>query len=242
MTTITQLPSLSTPDPLDELPIVDASEGVAENRTKRITYANLMASALPVGGKAADSDKLDGVDSAGYAKQSNTPSGAQVLTSVAGVPTWAAKAPDADKLDGNDSAHFLAATAQAADSAKLGNVAAANYLQTPSWVSFTPTITYAGGTTNPTSLVGTAKYFQIGKFVTFAMDMTLTRGSGDRTYIIIQAPVSLSLGGTGSCTHTIITSVFTQAAVYYSGGFTTSLGAAMARDGYFWMTCTYEAS
>ena len=60
-------------------------------------------------GKAADSDKLDGQDSAAFLGSS-------------------AKAADSDKLDGKDSTEFLGSTATAADSSKLGGIRAAAYV------------------------------------------------------------------------------------------------------------------
>ena len=68
-------------------------------------------------GKAADSDKLDGIDSTGFATATH-----------------------------NHDAAYLGITATAADSSKLGNVAAASYLQTPSAVASTPTPTASSGT------------------------------------------------------------------------------------------------
>ncbi len=67
-------------------------------------------------GKAADSDKLDGIDSTGFATSTH-----------------------------NHDAAYLGITATAADSSKLGNVAAASYLQIPSAVTSTPTPTASSG-------------------------------------------------------------------------------------------------
>ncbi len=100
-------------------------------------------------GKAADSDKLDGIDSTGFATSTHNHD-----TAYLGIT---AKAADSDKLDGKDSTDFslathnhdaayLGITATAADSSKLGNVAAASYLQTPSAVTSAPTPTASSGT------------------------------------------------------------------------------------------------
>ena len=60
-------------------------------------------------GKAADSDKLDGLDSSSFLGAT-------------------AKAVDSDTLDGRDSTDFLGTNATAADSAKLGGFAARRYV------------------------------------------------------------------------------------------------------------------
>lgn len=64
---------------------------------------------LPRSGTAADSDKLDGLDSSSFLGSS-------------------AKAADSDKLDGKDSADFLAANGTAADSDRLGGFAPTRYV------------------------------------------------------------------------------------------------------------------
>jgi hypothetical protein len=59
------------------------------------------------------------------------------------------------------------------------------------WNDWTPTITYAGGTTNPTSnTVNYARYKQMGKLVLFYLKSTLVKGTGDRTYTVYTLPVA----------------------------------------------------
>jgi hypothetical protein len=85
---------------------------------------------LAKSGKAADSDKLDGLDSAAFlgagakAADSDRLDG-QDSTAFLGS---AAKAVDSDKLDGKDSTEFLGASATATDSAKLGGFPANRYV------------------------------------------------------------------------------------------------------------------
>lgn len=141
-----------------------------------------------------------------------------------------------------DPTYFLAATAQAADSAKLGNVAAASYQLIPTWTTFTPTVTWAGGTTDPTSFTSTCKYLQIGKAIFMMVYLNIVKGSGDRTYIKIAPPVACANAASGDCTHTLVTSTFTVGAVYFSSGvFTVNFGT-LSRDGYLWLNAFYEAS
>ena len=95
----TNYPTQTTPDDADTLLAHDVSETVVGNKMKRTTWANIKAAIkaladtyyLGIASKAADSDKLDGVDSTLFARQNAAPSGNQVLTSVAGTPTWVDK-------------------------------------------------------------------------------------------------------------------------------------------------------
>jgi hypothetical protein len=71
----------------------------------------------------------------------------------------------------------------------------------PQWFNFTPTVTYAGGTTDPTSLTINYAYFSIiGTSVHTIIHGTLVRGSGDRTVIYFTTPLSVSGDFTGSVT------------------------------------------
>ena len=106
---------------------------------------------------------------ANFAKQSNTPSGAQVLTSVAGTPTWAAKAPDADKLGGVDSSLYARQNAAPSGNQVLTSVAGAPTWAVPSWTTLTAptfdlTIIDNGSGGQPT--LNRYCYFVLGKFCT----------------------------------------------------------------------------
>lgn len=68
-----------------------------------------------------------------------------------------------------------------------------NLIQRPIYetrtLSWTPTITYSGGATNPTSYtVNTANYKLVGGNLSMTLNATLVRGTGDRTNIIHTLP------------------------------------------------------
>jgi hypothetical protein len=88
----------------------------------KVKESPIMSNYLLTTGKAADSDKLDGVDSTGFATSGHDHSG--VYLPVSG------KAADADKLDGLDSTAF-----RTANSVKLSSLTIDDNVA----VSFTPT-------------------------------------------------------------------------------------------------------
>jgi hypothetical protein len=69
------------------------------------------------------------------------------------------------------------------------------------WLDWTPTVTYAGGTTDPTAVnLNYAKYMLIGDGVWFMISWSVTTiGSGDRTTVYFTYPVTkVHSGGCGS--------------------------------------------
>jgi hypothetical protein len=86
------------------------------------------AAFLSISAKAADSEKLDGYDSADFWRKAETVSYATAAGS-AGSATSATNAGNADTLDGNHASAFLGASAKAADSDKLDNYEAADFLR-----------------------------------------------------------------------------------------------------------------
>ena len=60
------------------------------------------------------------------------------------------------------------------------------------WTAYTPTVTYGGGTTNPTSLTPLAKYFRLGNYCTVNGHGYLVRGSGNRSQIYFSTPFNHS--------------------------------------------------
>jgi len=123
-------------------------------------------------GKAADSDKLDGVDSTGFATAGHDHSG--VYLPVAG------KAADSDKLDGLDSTNFVLASG-------LGTATA----YTPIWTASTSNPTLGNGTLQ-------GRYIQIGKlvvvFITFIFGSTSSFGVGNH-YLSLPFEAQSSGGG-----------------------------------------------
>jgi hypothetical protein len=86
----------------------------------------------------------------------------------------------------------------------LGNSIGTLY---PVWMDWEPTVTYAGGTTDPTTVVlNQARYFQVGKMVHFYLRWSITnRGSGNRTQTNFTLPVDRNASYTGT-----LPFVFTQ--------------------------------
>ena len=103
----------------------------------------------------------------------------------------------------------------------------------PKRFAYTPIVTYAGGTTDPTSIT-TNFYFAInGSLVSVTGTGQLTRGSGDRTYTVFTLPFIFG-GETGSfsCQY-----ADTVKQVYCAGDKTkvTTNHTAMISDGYYWL-------
>ena len=112
---------------------------------------------------------------------------------------------------------------------------------TTGWTSWTPTITYLGGTTNPTSLsVISARYSRVGKTTTVTLVGSLTRGAGDRTDILFTLPFNyihdLSFASFITFNGVITCPAFgngaTRVNVYTAG---------MATDGNMWLSGSYES-
>ena len=116
------------------------------------------------------------------------------------------KAADSDKLDGKDSTDFslathnhdaayLGITATAANSSKLGNVAAASYLQTPSAVTSTPTPTASSGAF--TTVSAACRTTTFGKIRVYSGLVYITdRGTASGTLRVpIPSGTPQSLGG-----------------------------------------------
>lgn len=59
----------------------------------------------------------------------------------------------------------------------------------PATFNWTPTVTYAGGTTDPTSVtIDSAKWSTTGTLISFVINATLTRGTGNRVYTLFSLP------------------------------------------------------
>lgn len=146
---------------------------------------------LAASGKAADSDKLDGIDSTGFVQTSGdqTVAGIKTFTSIPALPATdpttanqavrkgfadatylgiSAKAADSDKLDGLNSTDFVLASG-------LGTASA----YTPVWTASTSNPTLGNGTLQ-------GRYIQIGKlvvvFITFIFGSTSSFGVGNHYF------------------------------------------------------------
>lgn len=110
----------------------------------------------------------------------------------------------------------------------------------PDWFNYTPTITYAGGTTDPTSYTINLYYFRLdGKSCTIIHVGNLTRGSGDRTYIQISLPVNYS-GGANFVCNTLINSNRTIPSYGQAGNRTDCYTGTSSTDGLLWLGGTYR--
>ena len=103
----------------------------------------------------------------------------------------------------------------------------------PNTFSYTPTVTYVGGSTDPTSITTTFHFSINGSLVSVIGTGYLTRGSGDRTYTTFTLPFIFD-GETGSfsCQY-----ADTVKQVYCIGDKTkvTTYHTAMISDGYYWL-------
>jgi hypothetical protein len=103
----------------------------------------------------------------------------------------------------------------------------------PKRFAYTPIVTYAGGTTDPTSITTTFHFSINGSLVSVIGDGYLTRGSGNRTYTAFTLPFIFG-GGTGSfsCQY-----ADTVKQVFCAGDKTkvTTYHTAMISDGYYWL-------
>ena len=109
------------------------------------------------------------------------------------------------------------------------------------WASWTPTITWSGGTTDPTSFtVLSARYVTVGNLVFCTLRGSLTRGSGDRSYLSLTAPVTISNLASGSAHHNINGNDFISAPLYSQSGKVSIFTGTMTKDGYIWASWFYE--
>jgi hypothetical protein len=97
------------------------------------------------------------------------------------------------------------------------------------WLDYTPTVTYLGGTTNPTATsINYAKYSVIGDVVFYMISWEIdTLGSGDRTIVYFSYPVTKAdAGGVGSGIGNIVTGGWVAVRCLMNG--TTNIAAALS--------------
>ena len=108
------------------------------------------------------------------------------------------------------------------------------------WKNWTPTVTYAGGTTDPTSVTTACVYNVIGGMTTITVNLGVTRGSGDRTSTTITLPKNYS--GTYGFAGAAFNTVSATRVVYFlgSGGNRIIIThGAMTSDGVIRFTASY---
>ena len=128
-------------------------------------------------------------------------------------------------------------------------ISAVSYTNTPATAigfpnafNYTPVVTYASGTTDPTGWTSLNGSFSIGgNIATVVIRGQLDRGSGDRTYVAFSPPVAYSMETVALCVHTIVSGEFRVAPAYLSADkINVSLDAAMNNNGYIWVNVTYK--
>ena len=196
-------------------------------------------------GKAADSDKLDGIDSTGFVQTSGnqTVGGIKTFTSIPALPATNPTTANQAMRKGFADATYLGISAKAADSDKLDGLDSTDFAlasEIGAWQDWTPTIGYVGGSGTPTITAG-GRYMIVGKIVFLLLTGHLTRNGATHAYFSIPTPTSIAKFGSGSFTHQFLTS-FSNGAVYKTGSsatFTVSTGN-WTNDGYYWFSGFYE--
>lgn len=117
----------------------------------------------------------------------------------------------------------------------------ANPVGFPAQFSYTPTVTYTGGTADPTSWPTlTGVFSSVGRLATITISGTCTCGSGDRTVIKFSVPIRGYLAYS-VIQHSLITENVPVLAMSQVNGSVLefSLGGAMAVDGAIFTTVNY---
>jgi hypothetical protein len=112
------------------------------------------------------------------------------------------------------------------------------------WTDYTPTISYSGGTTDPTSeTITSARFCMIGKTIKTAGRIDIVRGSGDRTFVLVSPPISYASSYfSGSFYGNVVTAGYQIGLVRLAGNIVIQLGTAMTRDGFVTFSIDYEAA
>lgn len=109
------------------------------------------------------------------------------------------------------------------------------------WTSWTPVITYSGGSTDPTSLTtSSARYSVIGEICHVFIAATLVRGSGDRTQTQFTLPKNYTINFSGSAVITYVSGSNAWRA-YGSGSSKIVIDhGAMTGNGIIYVSAFYE--
>jgi hypothetical protein len=110
----------------------------------------------------------------------------------------------------------------------------------PAYFAYTPTITFAGGTTDPTTVTPAGRFCINGGAVSVTMVISMTRGSGNRLYTSFTLPTKYSSIGNGSVS-SFWTSTTTVTHGSYGGGSErlTIYHGTMTADGSLYANLTY---
>ncbi len=140
----------------------------------------------------------------------------------------------------NTTVNLVANTSHALASAAITDLrlSYANPPDFPAYLTWTPTVTYSGGTTDPTSLTVTATFAINGRVAALNINGYLTRGSGNRTGMAFSMPITIAQDVTGS--YNIAFNGVINCPNYISGGNWTIAIGGMTSDGYHRGLLTYR--
>ena len=176
----------------DNLVSINSTDGIVDAGYSASSFSlsthNHSGTYLPIEGKAADSDKLDNIDSTGFVQTSGnqTVAGEKTFSSIPVLPATNPTTANQAVRKGYADATYLGITAKAADSDKLDGVDSTGFVkigEIGTWQAWTPASTE--GWTSPMT---TAKgyYTIVGNTCYFSLFMDGTSNSAN-TYITLPA-------------------------------------------------------
>jgi hypothetical protein len=137
---------------------------------------------------------------------------------------------------------FIVDVSEALDADKSKKITLGNLF---AWQNYTPTVTYGGGATDPDSeTVNYCKYLKVGNTLMYHVYITVTRGSGDRTYTQFTVPVAPAQNEIAGSAVTSVTAggINFVEGCYLSSGKLTVLHGTMTADGKIAAFITYETT
>lgn len=116
-----------------------------------------------------------------------------------------------------------------------------NLIQRPiyesSWLSWTPAITYSGGTTDPTSNTPSFSQYKVGmNMVAIRLNSALVRGTGNRTATTFTLPFTPTNSSPAVCVDTITATGNKYAVAALTATNTLVITETMANDGNYFIT------
>ena len=106
----------------------------------------------------------------------------------------------------------------------------------PGWYNYTPTITFSGGSIDPTSITTGFSFSVIGRTLNVWGTGVLTWGSGNRNTTIFSLPISISKDAAISAAASYATLLWTYTRVSNSTNTIILYHSSMSQNGYYWLT------
>lgn len=151
-------------------------------------------------------------------------------------------------LADNDHPQYLLTTGKAADSDKLDGIDSTGFVKIDeigTWLNWTPTVTFAGGTTDPSSTtLQYARYTQIGKTVIATADYLFGKG-GNRTQYQFTLPLTPAQTYGAVTGYESLKTAFTdptKASLAASGALVTVYVPVQDKAGHVMFTAVYEVA